>query len=709
MTQKICADANGPSYTYTETGKLHTRTWARGKNTTYTYGDLGQIINVNYSDSTPAITYTHDRLGRITSSSSSASTSTFHYDGLALDYETQNGWIIKRKQDVFGRDIGYELYNSDDSVNPVKKIIYGYDIFNRLNTITSIIGTETNTFTYTYLQGTDLVSGMSSDSGMQWSRHYEPERDLIIAVTNSWYATTTSAFDYINDPLGRRTRRADYYSGSTLINDFDYNIRGEVISVIMGNDNHSYSNDPIGNRKQSTVYSGQSTVTNVYTANQLNQYTSASFAGSARNLSHDLDGNLTWDGIHWAHSWDGENRLTSSAPNYWGTTNGATRIDYTYDYMNRRASRTTSMMAGRSISYPPSPTDPQGSWSALEICRYIWDGWNIVAEIIIDQTEFTTNVNYYAWGLDLSGTLQGAGGVGGLLAETKTAESGTNTYYALGGANGNVTEYIDNTGAVKAHYEYNAFGEITAQSGVMADDFAFRFSTKCYDPETGLYYYGHRYYDPIFGRWLSVDPIGIKGGINLYLLSKNDAINKWDYLGMASMSWEEYGRMKHFGQLKEQLKRQLKALCPKSPTSWKNDIWKKDQCCKPKTCNEEAERMAEAYINNLQHAYRVRKYPGGGLGNWCIYLASGLELEAGNGYEDIDDTGLTCGGWTDMGQRVLDPITDKSECWIRNIEKSWFSIDLSFWSSSSHMWISLQIMNGSKIHLDPYPSGGKIY
>ncbi|MCK9305228.1 MAG: hypothetical protein M0P27_07520, partial [Bacteroidales bacterium] len=169
LTQKIYADANGPSYTYTETGKLHTRTWARGKNTTYTYGDLGQIINVNYSDSTPAITYTHDRLGRITSSSSSASTSTFHYDGLALDYETQNGWIIKRKQDVFGRDIGYELYNPADPINPVKKIIYGYEIFNRLNTITSIIGTEINTFTYTYtyLHGTDLVNAMSSDSGVQ--------------------------------------------------------------------------------------------------------------------------------------------------------------------------------------------------------------------------------------------------------------------------------------------------------------------------------------------------------------------------------------------------------------------------------------------------------------------------------------------------------------------------------------------------------------
>ncbi|MFA7149225.1 MAG: hypothetical protein WC109_10450, partial [Syntrophomonadaceae bacterium] len=88
LTQKIYADGNGPSYTYTSSGKLYTRTWARGKTTTYTYGDLGQITKVDYSDSTPNVTYTHDRLGRTTSATSLASTSTFHYDGLTLDYET---------------------------------------------------------------------------------------------------------------------------------------------------------------------------------------------------------------------------------------------------------------------------------------------------------------------------------------------------------------------------------------------------------------------------------------------------------------------------------------------------------------------------------------------------------------------------------------------------------------------------------------------
>ncbi|MCK9305330.1 MAG: hypothetical protein M0P27_08045, partial [Bacteroidales bacterium] len=322
LTQKIYADGNGPSYTYTSSGRLHTRTWARGKTITYTYGDLDQITNVDYSDSTPDVTYTHDRLGRILSVSSSASISTFHYAGLTLDYETQNGYIIKRKQDTLGREIGYELYNPADPINSVKKTIYGYDAFNRLSTITSIIGTETNTFTYTYLQGTDFVNAMSSDSGVQWSRYYESKRDLITAISNSWNAATISAFDYINDPLGRRTKRTDYFNASTITNGFIYNQNSEVINATMNGDEYNYNFDPIGNR-QTAVYNA---LTNIYTANQLNQYTAIN-GDMSITPAHDLDGNLTWDGIHWSHGWDAENRLISSS----NFTSGVL-CEYAYDY-----------------------------------------------------------------------------------------------------------------------------------------------------------------------------------------------------------------------------------------------------------------------------------------------------------------------------------------------------------------------------------------
>ncbi|MDD2230708.1 MAG: RHS repeat-associated core domain-containing protein, partial [Candidatus Cloacimonetes bacterium] len=145
-------------------------------------------------------------------------------------------------------------------------------------------------------------------------------------------------------------------------------------------------------------------------------------------------------------------------------------------------------------------------------------------------------ISYYTWGLDLSGTLQGAGGVGGLLSDTKVSSSETNTYFAVGDANGNITEYVDTTGVTKAHYEYNSAGEVTYQSGAMADDFTHRFSTKPFDSETGFVVYQGRYYDPILCKWLSRDPITEDGGKNLYLLGNNNAINKWDYLGKSKTS-----------------------------------------------------------------------------------------------------------------------------------------------------------------------------
>jgi RHS repeat-associated protein len=59
----------------------------------------------------------------------------------------------------------------------------------------------------------------------------------------------------------------------------------------------------------------------------------------------------------------------------------------------------------------------------------------------------------------------------------------------------------------------------------------FMFSTKFYDWESGLYYYGYRYYNPSTGRWLSRDPKGEKGGRNLYGFVRNDPIKHIDKLG----------------------------------------------------------------------------------------------------------------------------------------------------------------------------------
>ncbi|MGI6345997.1 MAG: RHS repeat-associated core domain-containing protein [Limisphaerales bacterium] len=139
-------------------------------------------------------------------------------------------------------------------------------------------------------------------------------------------------------------------------------------------------------------------------------------------------------------------------------------------------------------------------------------------------------VRSYTWGLDASGSMQGAGGVGGLLM----VNAGTNAvHFPAYDLNGNVMGLVNATnGIISAKYEYGPFGEVFCSVGDMAKVNPFGFSTKYTDNETDLVYYGYRYYSPALGRWLSRDPIEEKGGLNLYGFVNNDPVNKWDKLGL---------------------------------------------------------------------------------------------------------------------------------------------------------------------------------
>jgi RHS repeat-associated protein len=109
------------------------------------------------------------------------------------------------------------------------------------------------------------------------------------------------------------------------------------------------------------------------------------------------------------------------------------------------------------------------------------------------------------------------------------------TYLPLYDGGGNVTGLVDAaTGAVVATYEYDPFGNTLSATGDTAALAAnpFRFSTKYFDGETGLYYYGYRYYSPQLGRWLTRDPMQEGGGVNVYAFVGNDPVNLVDADGL---------------------------------------------------------------------------------------------------------------------------------------------------------------------------------
>ena len=127
--------------------------------------------------------------------------------------------------------------------------------------------------------------------------------------------------------------------------------------------------------------------------------------------------------------------------------------------------------------------------------------------------------------MNISETLQGAG----LLYLTVDGA----VYVPFYDNKGNVTRYLDANSVTVAQYTYDTFGRTISQTGPFADFFRHRFSTKYFDAETGLYYYGHRFYSPVLRRWLTRDPIEEDGGLNLYGFCGNNAVCRYDKDGRA--------------------------------------------------------------------------------------------------------------------------------------------------------------------------------
>ena len=142
----------------------------------------------------------------------------------------------------------------------------------------------------------------------------------------------------------------------------------------------------------------------------------------------------------------------------------------------------------------------------------------------------------YTRGPDLSGTLEGAGGIGGLLA--RTAHSGANgvtltTAFYHADGNGNVTYLLKLDQTVGATYQFDPYGRLLTSSGTLAAGNTYRFSSKELMLASGLYYYGYRFYDPNTQKWLNRDPILERGGMNLYRFIGNNSINGVDFYGLA--------------------------------------------------------------------------------------------------------------------------------------------------------------------------------
>ena len=255
-----------------------------------------------------------------------------------------------------------------------------------------------------------------------------------------------------------------------------------------------------------TVSGGQTVSGNIYVAQE------------PEIFNYDPDGNLTNDG-RWAYTWDAENRLIGMTAN---TTVGPQyQLAFAYDAKGRRIQKIDSLWNASTLNYQPSSTN----------C-FLYDGWNLLA-ILNPQSSI---LDSFVWGSDLSGSMQGAGGVGGLLEVSYYGASTTNCFPAFDG-NGNLAALVNAAdGTLLANYEYGPFGEVIRATGPMAKVNPIRFSTKYQDDESDLLYYGHRYYKASTGTWPNRDPIEEDGGNNIYEFVGNSPVNFVDFRG-----WKKCG------------------------------------------------------------------------------------------------------------------------------------------------------------------------
>ncbi len=418
----------------------------------------------------------YDLLNRLTNSSSSV---TFVYAYNSANQRTRatladgSYWVYT--YDSLGQVISGKRYWSDGTPVAGQQFEYTFDDIGNRRSAGS---------------GGDQY-GAALHYGSYWanSLNQYTSRDVpgYVNVVGSAKTNATVSLWTADGYWAQTSRKADYFRGELALN----NATGALwltitnLAVLNNGTNQDIVTNTVGN---------------------------AFVARTPEAFGYDADGNLTSNG-RFTITWDAENRALSFASLSNSPSASKIKVDCTYDWLGRRTQKIVSTWNGS--AYVPQSTN-----------RFVYDGWNLIATL---NSDFTLH-NWFIWGLDLSGSPQGAGGVGGLLA---IGDSTQGTHFAAFDGNGNVATLVKaSDGTVSAQYEYGPFGEVIRATGPMAKVNPCRFSTKYLDDETDLLYYGLRYYNPGAGRWLSRDAIEEEGSVNLYGFVLNAPLNFVDDNGL---------------------------------------------------------------------------------------------------------------------------------------------------------------------------------
>ena len=515
-------------YKYDPDSRLTNRWSVTGGNVYYTYDAIGNLT------SGPYVGLAYDALNRVTNMVDEVGTTAYAYTLGGQLYTEDGPW----SDDTVTNSYTSRLRTALSLAQPTGHWTngFGYDAARRLTNVTSAAGAFGYVLPSTY--PTRLPQKLTLPNTSYITNTYDDNARLLTTTLNNSSDTTLNSHTYTYNSGSQRTQQS-FNAGSTANYTYDPIGQLKFADSATPSEDRGYAYDTAWNLH----YRTNNGTLQTFVVNGKNELTNAVGDPGV----YDGNGNLRTNGFGKAqYFYNADNLLAAyyhCQSGYIGSpTNGDVWIEYFYDGMQRLRWRrehvgvcdggtpeTRPSGEGLQLDSPPPP-DCDGGWDLVSETRYIYDGWRVIQE---RDTNNTPTVSYTR-GTDLSGSLEGAGGIGGLLARSDGYSSGNFTshnYYHADG-NGNITYLVNSSQTLAASYRYDPYGNLLAYSGSLAAANTYRFSSKMADDLTGLYYYGYRWYAPNLQRWLNRDPIEEGGGINLYGFVGNGSIDIYDALGL---------------------------------------------------------------------------------------------------------------------------------------------------------------------------------
>jgi RHS repeat-associated protein len=453
------------AYAYDAAGNLSSRTDFNGHTTTYQYDNMNRLAlktaDAFFSTgscapgSTGALTcgatqisYTYTRTGKRLSMTDSTGNWGYVYDF--------GDRLTARNHDTLrdlARSYTYDAAGNLLSLSGLQTTTYTYDSLNRLATAQPSSGV---TSTYAY-DAVGNLSGVQTDSLLATGYTYDTLNRLTNMQSSCGTGTPACApgtpiasYAYTLGAAGNRLSVAEL-SGRTVTYGYDdlYRLTSETVSSDpRGNNGQvTYTFDNVGNRLQRN-----STLPAVPATGLLNYDANDRTAADP----YDSDGNLLSSGAG-TNVYDFENRLVQA---------GGVSIVYDGD-----GNRVIETVAGVTTHYLVAELNPTG-----------------YAQVIEEHSGNGTLQRQYAWGLQ--------------LISARDFPSGTSHYYGLDG-HGSVRFLTSSSGAITDTYDYDAFGNLIAQTGATPNNYLF--AGEQFDPALGIYYNRARYYDQRAGRFWTMD------------------------------------------------------------------------------------------------------------------------------------------------------------------------------------------------------------